>query len=332
MDNEFERMIVRIGESILFDGMERRRPHRLALIVPTKDRPLELACLLRSLAAQSRNPDQIVIIDGGTVSAWDKLSAFPGLPITYLTSYPPSASRQRNVGLRRIDRDITLVGFLDDDVELAPNALEEMMQFWDEAAPQIGGAGFNLVNCSWRKPTCLETCKIAEALGFSSRWPGAVLASGFHTQIPHVAQLTRVQWLSSCGSIWRREILDRNGFDELFGSYSYLEDLDFSVRVGRTWELVVVPGADFVHQEASHGRMSRYKFGMKTVVNRIYFVKKHPEFSLTKACVVILVRTAMKLLSGLRYGRLPDVQWALGNAVGLMKSFIQNPKRMRYIS
>jgi len=323
-------MSVRIGESVPIDAKEPRGPHRLALIVATKDRPIELARLLKSVAAQSQSPDQIVIIDGGTVSARDVIRAFPGLPITYLTSFPPSAARQRNVGLQRLDRFITLVGFLDDDAELARNALEEMMRFWAEAPPRIGGAGFNVTNFSARRPTRLETYPIAEAIGFSSSRPGAVLASGFHTPLPHFDRLTRVQWLTSAASIWRKDIFEQYGFDEAFGAYSYLEDLDLSVRVGRTWELVVVPGAEFAHWEVPHGRMNRYRYAMKGVVNRLYLVRKSPEFSLTKAVAVILIRTALKLFQGIRYGRWSDVQWALGNVVGLAKSVIQNPEQMRW--
>ena len=38
---------------------------KLAYVVPTKDRPDDLRKLLESLAAQTRAPDQIVIVDGG---------------------------------------------------------------------------------------------------------------------------------------------------------------------------------------------------------------------------------------------------------------------------
>ena len=41
---------------------------RLALIIPTKDRPELLQRLLASIARQSSPPAQLIIVDGGTTS------------------------------------------------------------------------------------------------------------------------------------------------------------------------------------------------------------------------------------------------------------------------
>ena len=111
----------------------KRSDHKVGLIVATKDRPAELRRLFKSLETQSYRLDEVIIVDGGTQLVENIVQEFPGLSIKYLRYLPPSAARQRNIGIKTISEELTLIGFLDDDTVLENNALEAMMNFWEKA-------------------------------------------------------------------------------------------------------------------------------------------------------------------------------------------------------
>ena len=73
-------------------------PHRIAFVVPTKDRPEDLRRMLASLAAQSRKADQIVVVDGSEPPVRHVVEEFPGIGIEYVRVFPPSLAQQRNGG------------------------------------------------------------------------------------------------------------------------------------------------------------------------------------------------------------------------------------------
>ena len=91
--------------------------HRLAFVVPTRNRPADLRRMLRSVEAQSTVADEIILVDGGdpgqTVA--DVPAEFPGLALRYLRIYPPGLSKQRNAGMDAVSSDMTLAGYIDDD-------------------------------------------------------------------------------------------------------------------------------------------------------------------------------------------------------------------------
>ena len=128
---------------------------KLALVVPTIGRLAELRRMLKSLAEQSQLPHQVIIVDEGKAGE-DFADEFPRLNLQILSMPAGSTSAKRNAGARAAARDITLIGFLDDDIVLEPGALEAMLTFWEQPLPEKGGAGFNLVNspplyASWLK-------------------------------------------------------------------------------------------------------------------------------------------------------------------------------------
>lgn len=82
--------------------------HKIAFVVATKDRPVELRNLLKSLEAQSYKPDQIIIVDGSAEPIEDVLKEFPTLPIKYIRCIPPSATRQRNMGIKEVKPELHL--------------------------------------------------------------------------------------------------------------------------------------------------------------------------------------------------------------------------------
>ena len=294
--------------------MPNRTP-KLALVVPTIGRLAELRRMLKSLAEQSQPPHQVIILDEGEEGE-DFAGEFPQLNIQILSMPAGSTSAKRNAGARAAAHDITLIGFLDDDIVLEPGALEAMLTFWEQAPPATGGAGFNLVNFPPLYASWLKSSRIASLLGLYSTEKGAVLRSGVHTLTGCLRDTTYVSWLHSCAVIYRRKVAEEFGFDDWYQGYSYLEDLDFSYQVGKKYKLAVVAGARFYHYPSPRGREDTYLFGKKEVVNRLYFVRKHRELSLFWCYFALLGRTFLSLTLGVSTREVGHFKRAWGNCVG----------------
>ena len=296
--------------------------HRLAFVVATKDRPGELQRMWDSLITQSRVPDEVVIVDASADPA-SPSGGGPGRPVLrFLRSAVASASRQRNAGLDAVSPDATLVGFLDDDAVLEPEAVAEMLAFWTQAGPDVAGAAFNMANHPPLEYPSLKRTAFVTRLGLYSGRGGEVTASGFQTMIGPVGTTTWTDWLPSGASVWRREVFASHRFDEWFAGYSYLEDLDFSYRVGRAARLAVVAPARYHHLPAAGGRGEGFAFGLREVLNRIHFVRKNPELSLAKCRAALGVRLLMSVAAGITELRPVHLARAWGNAVGLMRSVL----------
>jgi glycosyltransferase involved in cell wall biosynthesis len=299
---------------------------KIAFVIPTKDRRPELRRLLESFAIQSRRPDQIVIVDSGRPSCRGIDREFANLPVKILRFSPPSAAGQRNAGIDAVSPDFDLVGFLDDDVVLDGRALAMMMEFWESAADEIGGASFNLVNgppqpsMAW-----LKYLPLSQRLGFSRNKSGMILPSGFQTIIQYLSQDECVQWFPASASVWRRSLLSKFRFDEWFEGYSYLEDLDFCYRIGRDHKLMIVAKAEYRHFPSPSGRLSSYFFGVREVKNRLYFVRKHHEFSAAKCYLALFLRILISLVSTIQEKKISYIPRIGGNVIALFRSVFGPP-------
>jgi GT2 family glycosyltransferase len=303
------------------------RPNKLAFVVATKDRPEELRRMWRSLGLQTRPPDEVVVVDASARPSSPEGFGPAPFALTYIHVDRPSAAGQRNMGLMAVGRDTELVGFLDDDAVLEKDAVEEMLRFWETADGTVGGAAFNLVNHPPLDLPGLKRTALVASLGLYARRPGAVAPSGFQTMIGSVERTIWAEWLPSTAAAWRREVFREHRFDEWFDGYSYLEDLDFSYRVGKTCKLAVVAGARYRHLPAAGGRGSGYVFGLREVANRIHFVRKNPELSIGKCRIALAVRLLMNSAFAAKQRRSVYLGRALGNTVGLVRTFLAEPPR-----
>ena len=297
-----------------------RFKNALALIVATKDRPSEIARLLRSLNEQTYPADQVIVVDGGESPVRLATEVYKASSLVYVRKLPPSASGQRNEGVSHVRAGITLTGFMDDDAVLEPTALENMLRFWESPPAGVGGAAFNMSNHPLLSASRLKRLALAKRLGLYSDEKGRVLPSGFQTMIGSVTEDVFVEWLPSGAAVWRSSILGTFRFDEWYEGYSYLEDLDFSYRVGQKFRLAVVADAVYHHLPAASGRGSGVAFGRREVLNRVHFVKKHPDFLLGKCYLALAVRAQMSLWEGIRHGSAYGFRRAWGNLLGLWET------------
>jgi hypothetical protein len=199
---------------------------------------------------------------------------FAGLNLEYVRVYPPSLSEQRNAGMQRLHRSITLAGYLDDDLVLEDGAMEAMLSFWESVSEDVGGAAFNIVTDRRPKGTPFKSFFLLD-----NAKRGAVLRSGYQTMICPVEVTTYTQWLFGGATIWRSNVIDEFSYDEWYYGTGYGEDLDYSYRVGKKYKLAVVGDARVQHFSPPIRKEINFVLGKWQMINRMYFVKKNQDLS-----------------------------------------------------
>ena len=285
----------------------------MGIVVPTKDRPEELARLLTSIRAQTQQPRHIVIVDGGDDGSEAVASEFSDLPIRYLRVHPPSLTKQKNVGVRAVESSATLIACIDDDIVLEDNALETMLEFWERASTEVGGACFNEIS---RPPA---TSWMQRLFLMDNRVFGAVTPSGYNTPIVNAKETRPSQWLRGGATVWRKDIFQEYSFNEWFLGSGLIEDLYFSYLVGRRYDLYVVAEAPVRHMEPPASWTGNYRIGKVQVINRVYFVRSNSDLSLAKCLWSLSGQTLANLASGLMGADTGRLLRACGNIAGFAR-------------
>ena len=282
-------------------------------MVPTKDRPDDLRVLLNSFEKQTIIPSQIVVCDGSSPPVESLCAEYSTLPISYIRCFPPSLSKQRNAGMAAVKPGITIAGYLDDDIELAPDATEEMMLFWEKAPTETGGASLGIVN----QPTNSRPW-LHKLFGIDSPCPGDVLPSGFATSIPFPEKTIETKWLYGGATLWKKEVFNNIEYDEWYIGHGYLEDLDYSYRVSQKYRLFVVPESRCWHYPRDIPDNKRFVFGRQQIFNRFYFIKKMGGFSKFATLWAIIGLFTLSILALVRHMDKPRIEHFKGMASGLM--------------
>lgn len=290
----------------------------LAFVIPTKDRGEDLRRMLRSLAAQTRLPDQVIVVDGSRVEVSWCVAEFPELKIDYVRLLPPSLSAQRNAGMAVLRPEITHAGYLDDDVLLELDAVYEMASFWVTAGSDIGGAAFNVVNDAGPHFYALPRRSSVAGAGL-----GSIAPSGIVTELGEVQANLETDWLCGGAQIWLREVIDNYSYDNWFQGTGFMEDVDYSYGVRERYRLFVVAAARLAHftQPVRHDR--QFLFGKWQVVNRMHIVRKyrHRGLSLRKAWGASFMLLVANTGRGIFLRHLGLWTRGMGNLVGLLSEF-----------
>ena len=245
--------------------------HKISFVVPTKDRPEDLAKLLASIAVQTCKPDQIIVVDGSEPAVRYVVDRFSSaLPIDYVRVFPPSLAKQRNAGMAVLHADTTLGGYIDDDIVLEPEAVERMLAFWDSAPADVGGAAFNITNnprAPWQW--------IKRVFEVDHPVPGIVMRSGFPSSISYQEKSIETDWLYGGATVWRREVIERFPYDEWYIGTGFGEDVDFSFNVREHYRLILVGDAKLAHYSYPIRADRQFLIGKWQVINRMYLVRKY---------------------------------------------------------
>jgi len=257
----------------------------MAILIPTKDRSSDLNRILESLALQTKIPGSIIIIDGGK-SIKDLVYGYrDSLKIDYYQRHPPGQIRQRNYGILKIGNEISLVCFLDDDLVLEPDAIERMINYWNNIEIGTAGVSFNITNAQLIKTSIIQRLFFMNPL-----MPGQVQISGYNSRIDNISNDIKTQWLGGGYTVWKKKILMKYPQEELHTRWAIGEDLRYSYPIGKLYPLYVCAEAkvrhESVYDQAPSDKIYQYR-GCKSALSVFYFVTLHQELS-KLACLWML--------------------------------------------
>lgn len=257
--------------------------HKIAFIVPTRNRPELLSKLLKSLQEQTVPANQIIVVDGSDEPIESEIRDFLSDTVSCIRVFPPGLTKQRNAGIQALGEDITLAGFLDDDMVLEEDAVEAMLHFWESCPDDVGGSSFNITNNPVPRSGLFgKLFRRAFCLGDGRQ--GGILRSGICTAVSPVLKDTYTEWLSGGATVWRRHILDEFKYDEWFEGGAYVEDVDFSLTVAKTYDykLVVLRDAKAQHFPPPFNPKKCHSLGRMVTQQRYHFARKHAQFSIPR--------------------------------------------------
>ena len=247
-----------------------------SLIIPTRNRSENLLNTIVQIKKSKIKFKEILVIDSSDPHIKIHiLRICKKYSLTLLNSLP-STSLQRNLGLKKVNKRTKFVMFLDDDIIFLKNSFSEMDKAIQKYKknPQICGFGFNYIDKKKTKETFLDKMKKKKFISFLNLYsdkPGVVTQSGWQTKILNLKKDQTVEWIYTAASIFKFKMIKKIRFDESFGSYSYLEDLDFSLKLKN--KIFIPYKAKFKHPNSVE--RSGFNFGFIEVRNRYSIVKKN---------------------------------------------------------
>ncbi len=252
----------------------------ISAIIATMNRPGDLEAALRSLAIQTRLPDEILVIDQSSDDVTKKLvlrmqsdDTVIGPRLKYFFQEKRSLVQARNRGMDEAKGDIW--SFLDDDIVLFEDYYQKIGHAF-ETDPKLAGISGNAkvkeawYGWKWNLRVFLHN------LFLLNHYDGNMTWSGFGHPIyeREIERPMRVELLPGCNMNYRRSVAQGERFDEYFKGYSYREDAEYSYRIAKKGKVTMIPDARLWHNYSTSSRMTEAELKKMKIKNYYYVFEK----------------------------------------------------------
>jgi len=269
---------------------------KFSLIVCTYLRPKPLLELLESVKKQTLYPDEILIIDSSENKETENLlekNVFPNLKYFNVPPEYKGLTKQRNYGIKKVDDDITIVCFLDDDIILDLDYFKKLIGTYSEYPGALGIGGYITNEILWNKvesenysPSIKEyyydgyvrkdgvRFVIRKIFDLDSDVPPGYFPAFGHGRsigfIPPSSKTYSVENFMGGVASYNKEIFDKIKFSDYFSGYGLYEDADFCFRLNKLGSLYVNTAAKCEHHHAPSGRPNYFNYGKMVLRNGWY--------------------------------------------------------------
>ncbi len=261
-------------------------------------RPIPLSNLMDTVICQSLMPFEIIIVDGSTNEATEKiLSNFSYQNIKYfrVADSDRGLTRQRNFGIKRADKNSEIICFLDDDTLLSKNYFKNLISTYNSHPDALAVGGYITNEIKWSfvgsdyTPLFTEyyyddwvrkdgsRFVIRKRLGLDTDCKPAYLPEFSHGRsvsfLPPSGRIYQTQQIMGGVSSFRKKVFETLQFSNYFEGYGLYEDADFTLRLSKIGVLYVNTAAQLEHHHAASGRPNQFKYGQMVVRNGWYVWK-----------------------------------------------------------
>ena len=329
---------------------------KFSLIICTYMRPKPILQLLQSVREQTLYPDKILVVDGSTNAETEIVLEENQFPHLHYFAVPPEhrgLTKQRNYGIERVDNDMEVVCFLDDDTVLEKDYFKEIIKTFEENqdVSGVGGVAINENGWSLAEPNKEydpnhyyqwegfvykegQRNVVRNYLGLQSNLgPGRMPAfsHGRTCGFPLTGKTYGVDLLIGMSFAFRKKVVDAIRFSPYFEGYGLYEDADFCIRALQFGKNAVNTKAQLSHFHDPSGRPNQYKYGKMVVRNGWYLWRvKNPKPSWKAkikwhsiTILLTLIRFTNTFTTAKRAAAFTE---ALGRTVGWWSLLLNKPK------
>ncbi|MBV8550851.1 MAG: glycosyltransferase family 2 protein [Acidobacteriaceae bacterium] len=263
----------------------------VSAIIPTWNRADLLESILTNLAAQTRPPEQVIVVDNGSTDDSPLVVRRHGAD---LVAFPENRgfATAVNQGIRRAKSDWVLI--LNNDVVMEPDWLARLLATARETGAQFAAGKLlqmrdnRRIDGSW---DLVSRAAYAWRCGYG-RPDGAVWSVR-----------RKISFAPMTAALFRREIFERIGYLETRFE-SYYEDVDFGVRCALAGiEGVYEPAAVAIHMDkGSLGKRAARVYYLSTRNQLLVLAKHYPARTLRRFAWPILVGQLLSVFAATRQG------------------------------
>ena len=245
-----------------------------SVIVCTKNRSNDLTKLICSLCRQTLLPDELIVIDASEDDNTYKILQGKKYKKFFNIIYEKTEAgltKQRNTGVSRAKGQYLF--FFDDDVILEDDFIDIVYRtFKQYEGNNVGGIMGRIVNI-YKSPKNWDQL-FKKIFFLSDIGKGRVKLSGLPS-IKIDNNISFVESLPGGCSAYRKKVFLDYKFDENLKGYAYLEDVDFSFRVGKKYKLLYQPEARLSHFPSTYLTGDKRVFKKQLVQHQRYLFKKN---------------------------------------------------------
>lgn len=248
----------------------------ISAVVPTRNRRVSFERMLKSLAQQSAQPIEMVVVDASTDEETEKLckTSLPELrtKIIYRRAMKAGAAPQRNEAIQFASQEV--IWFIDDDVIFEPECVARLWAVL-QSDSHLGGVNAMIVNQKYSSLGLASRILFRFLNGQPERsYAGKCIGPALNLlpeDRPDLPEVVPVEWLNTTCTLYRRGALPKPLFPGFFTGYSMMEDVALSLVVGRKWQLANARTARIFHdsQRGDH-KKSKVELAKMELVNRHY--------------------------------------------------------------
>ena len=243
----------------------------ISVVIPTFNRKEDLEITLRSFIRNIKQLEEVLIIDQSPNKKTKNLiDSLKNKKIKYYRSSVTSLTMARNFGVSNISGTSKIIIFLDDDVSLEKDYFQNIIQVFNSHPQSLGVSGYYLpadntttIEQKLRKIFFIEhleenSCKVLSAYC-------AVYPSTLNRTID-------AHWLPGFNMAFKKEVFEKELFDENLSKYALGEDFDFSYRIYKRYggRLFLTPKAKLTHRVSNIGRYPSKKISYMNQINHSY--------------------------------------------------------------
>jgi GT2 family glycosyltransferase len=286
---------------------------RVAVVVPSWNGRRWLPGLFASLGAQTRPPDEVIVVDNGsTDGSVEWLRDADARLIELGANHGFSVAVNRGIA----ETACEAVALLNTDVELEPDWLARSLARLDD--PRVGSVATKMV--LMRDPSVVDDA------GDVLRRDGVAEQRGHgKPDGPRFSEPGEVWGASGGAAVYRRTaVLGAGGFDERF--FAYLEDVDLALRLRLAgWTCAYEP---VVARHARHGSDDSQSAPIDALVARNTLLVVAKAFPL-RWLPLVVYRQAAWLRHAAREQRLREHLGGLAAALPLLPAMLRDRRRLR---